>query len=140
MSKRLYVATKFEVSYDSAAGFNWHFNEFKDLLDCLGVSTCDTSAELTDGYGDEWECPYDEFEEALEFLKEYKNVIKCSENSDMTIECNGVDIYLADVYEAIDDLECGEDFDESVNEAIRMMDLYSKQCAKADGYMHFQAF
>jgi predicted metal-binding protein len=140
MGKRLYVATKFEVSYDSSAGFNWHFNEFKDLLGCLGVATCDTSAELTDGYGDEWECPYDEFEEALEFLKEYKDVIKGSEESDMTIECNGVDVYLADVYNGIISLECGEDYDESVNEVIHMMELYSKQCAKGDGYMHFQAF
>ena len=140
MSKRLYVATKFEVSYDSSAGFNWHFNEFKELLDDLGVATCDSSAEFTEGYGDEWECPFDEFEEALEFLKEYKDVIKGSEDSNMAIELNGEDVYLSDVYGDIMSLECGKDYDESVNEVIRMMELYSKQCAKGDGYMHFNAF
>ena len=140
MGKRLYVATRFEVSYDSSAGFNWHYNEFKDLLGSLGVSTCDTSAELTDGYGDEWECPLDEFEGALEFLKEYKDVIKGSEESDMSIESNDNDIYLSDVYRNIMSLDCGKDYDESVNEVIRMMELYLHQCAKGDGYMHFQAF
>ena len=140
MGKRLYVATKYEVSYDSVGGFNWSYNEFKDLLGVLGVSTCDTSAELTDGYGDEWECSLDEFETALEFLKEYKNVIGESEGSDMAIESNGEDIYLADVYDDIMALECGKDYDESVNEIIHMMELYLKQSAKTDGYMHFQAF
>lgn len=140
MGKWLYVATKFEVRYDSSAGFNWHCNEFKDLLGNLGVSTWDASADLTDGMGDEWECSFEEFETALEFLKEYKNVIKCSENSDMAIESDGEDIYLSDVYNSIMSLECGKDYDESVNEVIRMMELYSKQCAKGDGYMHFQAF
>ena len=140
MGKWLYVATKFEVRYDSSAGFNWHCNEFKDLLGNLGVSTWDASADLTDGYGDEWECSFEEFETALEFLKEYKDVIKGSEDSDMTIESDGEDIYLSDVYNSIMSLECGKDYDESVNEVIRMMELYRYQCAKGDGYMHFQAF
>ena len=140
MGKRLYVATKYEVEYDSSAGFNWSYNEFKSLLRCFGVSTWDTSDEFTEGEGDVWECPLDEFETAFEFLKEYKDVIKDSKNSDMTIESDEEDIYLADVYEAIMSLKCGKDYDESVNEVIRMMGLYLKECAKGDGYMHFQAF
>jgi hypothetical protein len=140
MGKRLYVATSYEVKYDSVAGFNWHWNEFKDLLRALGVSVYDNDAELTDGYGDNFECPVDEFNTALDFLKEHKDVIKGCEESDMTIESDGEDIYLSDVYEAIIDLECAEGYDDSVAEVIKMMGLYKKQCASDDGYMHFAAF
>jgi hypothetical protein len=140
MGKRVYVATRYDVKYDSSAGFNWHWNEFKDLLKNLGVSVCDIDAELTDGYGDHFECSMDEFNTALDFLKEYKDVIKCSEDSDMAIESDGKDIYLADVYDSIMSLECGEDYDESAAEVIQMMELYKKQCAKGDNYyMHFAA-
>jgi hypothetical protein len=138
MGKRLYVATRYEVEYDSSAGFNWHWNEFKDLLRALGVSVCDNDAELTDGYGDNFECPMDEFNTALDFLKKHKDAIKSY--SDMTIESDGEDIYLPDVYEAIIDLECAEGYDDSVAEVIKMMELYKEQCANGDGYMHFAAF
>jgi hypothetical protein len=140
MGKRLYVATRYEVKYDSSAGFNWHWNEFKDLLRVLGVSVCDDDAELTDGYGDNFECPVDEFDTALDFLKEHKDVIKDCEESDMTIESDGEDIYLSDVYESIISLECAEGYDDSVAEVIKMMELYKEQCANGDGYMHFAAF
>lgn len=141
MGKRLYVATRYEVEYDSSAGFSWHWNEFKSLLGSLGVSVCDNDAELTDGYGDNFDVPMDEFNIALDFLKEYKDVIKGSEDSDMTIESNGNDIYLSDVYKAIISLECAEGYDDSVVEVITMMELYKKQCAKGDNYyMHFAAF
>lgn len=141
MGKRLYVATRYDVKYDSSAGFNWHWNEFKDLLRVLGVSVCDNDAELTDGYGDNFECPMDEFNTALDFLKEYKDVIKGCEDSDMTIESDGEDIYLSDVYEAIISLECADGYDDSVKEVIDMMERYKKQCAKGNNYyMHFAAF
>ena len=140
MGKRLYVATRYEVEYSSSAGFNWHWNEFKDLLRTLGVSVFDYDTELTDGYGDYFECPVDEFDTALDFLKEHKDVIKGCEESDMTIESDGEDIYLSDVYEAIISLECAEGYDDSVAEVIKMMELYKEQCANGDGYMHFAAF
>ena len=141
MGKRLYVATRYEVEYDSSAGFNWHWNEFKNLLMCLNVSVYDVEAEYTDGYGDNWECPMNEFNAALDFLKEHKDIIKGCEDSDMSIELDGNDIYLSDVYDGIMSLECAEGYDDSVAEVIRMMELYKEQCAKGDNdYMHFTAF
>lgn len=141
MGKRLYVATTYDVKYDSSAGFNWHWNEFKDLLRALGVSVCDADAELTDGFGDNWECPMYEFNNALDFLKEYKDAIKGCEDGDMSIESDVEDIYLPDVYAAIISLECAEGYDDSVTEVIKMMELYKDQCAKGDNYyMHFTVF
>jgi hypothetical protein len=108
---------------------------------CLNVSVYDVEAEYTDGNGDNWECPMNEFNAALDFLKEYKDVIKGCEDSDMSIELDGNDIYLSDVYDGIMSLECAESYDESVAEVIRMMELYKEQCAKGDNdYMHFTAF
>lgn len=141
MGKRLYVATTYNVKYDSSAGFKWHWNDFKNLLMCLGVSVCDVEEEYTDGNGDNWECPMDEFNTALDFLKEYKDVIKGCEDSDMSIASESEDIYLSDVYDCIMSLECAEGYDDSVTEVIRMMELYQEQCAKGDNdYMHFTAF
>ena len=139
MGKHVYVAVKYEVSYNSSCGFNWHNVEFKELLNALNVSTYDADGEISDGYSDTWECPSDEYNKALAFLKEHKEDINNYEISGVS-ECNGYNVDYDDIYDAIMCLECGNGFDDSYEEVVKMMELFQKEAATSDGYMHFCAF
>ena len=140
MSKCVYVAVKYEVSYDSSCGFNWHNVEFRLLLHALNVSTNDAGGELSDGYSDTWECSSDEYNEALAFLKEHKEDIRNHDEDGDEPKCNGYGVDYWSIYDSIIGLECGNDFDDSYEEVVKMMELFQKQAATSDGYMHFCAF
>ena len=139
MGKRIYVAVKHNVSYDSSAGFNWHNEEFKDLLSNLNVDIWNDNGDYTDGYGDSWECTTKAFDNALNFLKDNKDNILNYENG-KTLEVNDSEVDAESVYDAIMELECGEDFSESYDEVVSMMELWKKQRAKRNKYMFFCAF
>lgn len=140
MGKHVHVAVKYEVSYDSSCGFNWHNVEFKELLQALNVSTHDADGELTDGFSDTWECPSDEYNEALAFLKEHKEDIRSHDEDGDEPKCNGYGVDYEDICDSIIGLECGNGFDDSYEEVVKMMELFQKQAATSDGYMHFCAF
>lgn len=139
MGKRIYVAVKHSVSYDSSAGFNWHNEEFKDLLSNLNVDIWTVNGDLTDGYGDSWECTTKAFDNALNFLKDNKDNILNYENG-KTLKVNDSEVDAESVYDAIMELECGKDFSESYDEVVNMMEVWKKQRAKRNKYMYFCAF
>lgn len=105
MGKRVYVVKKM-VEYGSS-GFNWKQQEFRDLLDNLG---CDTNGEV---YSDQFECPANSFEKALNIIKTYKE----------KGECDKVKDFLEEVGLDIDGLE------DSINELGNIDDvIYAMQC------------
>lgn len=66
MSLNVHVVKK-HAEYGDVEAFNWKFEEFHSFLDALG---CDVSAE--DDYAENFECGEDNYEDALNFLKVYK--------------------------------------------------------------------
>ena len=137
MGKRVHVATKYSVSYDSSEGFNWKNYEVKSLLRSLNVDICEEDEE---GYSDNWECSKEEFDKALKFLKKYKNEIYNYEEYEEDNRVAFQDICLEDVYDDIMSLECGVDFDSSYDYIIDMFESWKKQRARGCDYMHFAAF
>ena len=134
MGKRLYVATKYEVSYDSSAGFNWNFEEYKEVLKSLDV-TIDGDE---DGYSDEWEVSKEEFDNALDFLENNKEAIYNYGESDSNPDFDGY--VMEDIYDAIMDIKFGDDFDDKYGYVVEMMHHWKNERAANGDYMHFSTF
>jgi hypothetical protein len=134
MGKRLYVATKYEVSYDSTAGFNWNFEEYKEVLKSLDVTIYGDE----DGYADEWEVSKEEFDNALDFLENNKEAIYNYGESDNNPDFDGY--VMEDIYDAIMDIKFGDDFDDKYGYVVEMMRLWKNERAANGDYMHFSTF
>lgn len=78
MGKTLHVVKKRE-EYGGAEYFNWHYNEFADLLISLGCDVCST-----DDYNNErFEVPTTDFKIAMEYFKQIKEGKTDFENFDV---------------------------------------------------------
>ena len=131
MGKRLYVATKHDVEYNSNGVFNWKFNEFKTLLNSLSVDIIEE-----DEYSDYWSVLKEQFKKAINILKDYKNqIIKCETFSIDAIRYDGTDIY-----DAIIDLSYKEDFEKTYQYVLSTMELLDKEAAKPCDYMYFMHY
>jgi hypothetical protein len=139
MGKRVYVATKWKVEYDSSAGFNYKQEEFKDLLRALGAYVC----EEEEGYSDNWEVPASDYKEALKFLKKHKEAIRNYDNGEVQDKIDSKydgKFCLEDIYDGIMSSADEPDYDEAYNAVVDIMQDYWNQRAKKDDYMHFCAF
>ncbi len=132
MGKRIRVAKTWHVEYGPTEGFNYKQEEFKDLLNSLGVGV------IGEEGADFFECETKEFDKAVKLLKEQKERIYNYEKADNELGY----IFFEDIYDAIMDLKIVSEniFDSCYNEALRLMEAYQKERAEGDAYMHFLSF
>ena len=136
MGKRVYVATKYEVEYDSNAAFNWKQQEFKELLSNLN---CDVMEDDEDGYSDTWQVSKEQFKRAIDFLKGNKEEIYNYEENEV-IEFEDEDFWYEEIYDAIMDMIDKSEFEECYQYVLSTMETFYEQADKKCNYMHFTAF
>lgn len=138
MGKRVYVATKYEVEYDSNAAFNWKKQEFKELLSNLN---CYVMEDDEDGYSDIWKVSKEEFKRAIDFLKANKEKIyNYEENEYLTIGKDEIQFWCEEIYDAIMSIIEKSEFEECYQYALSNMEMFYKQADKKCNYMHFTAY
>jgi homoserine trans-succinylase len=147
MGKRVHVCKKYVIEYSSAEGFNWKQQEFKDLLRALGCEVNDTdNTEITDGFGDNFECPASDFKRALDFLKKNKDkILNYEDNDDVVIGKDNFDnevwVDLEEVFDAVTSAtDYDGDFDKSYAYCLNMLTSYYKERDKKNSYMNFSAY
>ena len=69
MGCRLYVAKKYVVEYSGYGEFNWQQEEFRDLMEALGIELC---ADSGDGELWSFEVSKENWERGMEILKSDK--------------------------------------------------------------------
>ena len=135
MGMRVHVCTKHIVEYGHSEGFNYTYQDFKNMLYGLG---CDYSGDIDDT---DWEVERDKFNEALNLIKAHKaEFVKAVKG-----ECDDV--------EGIDNIEhvalnmmfaCDktkDTFSESdVDEVIELMERYEEEGEPGSCYLNFSAF
>ena len=126
MGKRLHVATTYKVKWGEKATFNWKVVEFKDLLDFLGAHCCDLDPDFTDGYGNDFECPKDEFENAIKALEKYVAT------GELEIE--------GEAYDAEELEEALKAVDKTKEEVLKDLKEYLETAEPDADYLHFAFF
>lgn len=134
MAKCVYVATKYEVEYNSNAAFNWKQQEFKELLSTLN---CDIIQEDEEGFSSIWEVFKEEFKCAINFLKAHKDDIK--KHNRQFINFDDKMFFLEDIYLSIIELVDRTNFDECYNYVLQQMEMFYEKADKNCKNMHFIA-
>ena len=119
MGMRVHVCTKHIVEYGRSEGFNYTYQDFKNMLNELG---CEYSGEIDET---DWEVERDKFNEALNLIKEYKaEIVKAAKGEDK-LACDKK----ADTFSESD-----------VDEVINLMERYEAEGEPGSSYLNFSAF
>ena len=131
MGKRIRVAKTYHVEYGNTEGFNYKQEEFKDLLNSLGVSV------MGEEGADFFECLTSEFDKALQLLKQEEKRILNYKEADNELGYT----FFEDIYDAIMALGGNETtFEICYDEIVKVMDNYQRERVADDEYMHFLAY
>jgi hypothetical protein len=135
MGKRVHTLTKRIVEYSDYEGFNWKYNEFQQLLETLGCSTCPDSSE----FPDDFEVDVKQYENALNVLKTNKDKLL---TDTYQIEINeSTEASSDEIVEAINDCFDSELTEEKrIQSVIEDMEAFFEKADKHDGYIYFSAF
>lgn len=120
MGKRVHVASKYEVEYGNTECFNYADDKFIGVLNALGgsVNGFGTDDEATAGG---FECPADDYFDALENLKVYIS------NPTLFQESEDIRKHL-------------EELGMTAEKLLKVMQAYYDEADKRDGYLHFASW
>lgn len=122
MGKRVHVAKRYEVEYGSTEAFNWAQDKFVNVLNELGCSVYEYGSEDDETAGG-FECPDEEYKEAIENLKAYIN-------DPVAYDCDD-DTYLR---------ESIEKTGKTAEELLKVMQSYYDEADKHTGWLHFMSY
>ena len=135
MGMRVHVCTKHIVEYGRSEGFNYTYQDFKNMLNELG---CEYSGEIDET---DWEVERDKFNEALNLIKEYKaEIVKAAKGEDVG-DIDDIDIDDVATYMKLACDKKADTFSESdVDEVINLMERYEAEGEPGSSYLNFSAF
>lgn len=120
MGKRVHVAKRYEVEYGGTEAFNWCDDKFYDLLNTLGAEPNNCGAP-DDSIADVFECPVNDYDDALKNLACYIADPALFEDSDT-------------LKEQLLELNVTADW------LLQTMKSYREEADTRDGYLHFASF
>ena len=135
MGMRVHVCTKHIVEYGRSEGFNYTYQDFKNMLYELG---CEYSGEIDDT---DWEVERDKFNEALNFIKAHKaEIVKAAKGEDVgDIDDIDIDDVATHMMFACDKTK--DTFSESdVDDVIELMERYEEEGEPGSCYLNFSAW
>lgn len=135
MGMRVHVCTKHIVEYGHSEGFNYTYQDFKNMLCGLG---CDYSGEIDDT---DWEVDRDKYNKALNLIKAHKaEIVKAAKGLD--IDVNGIDnisrVATSMRYACDKDVAAFSESD--VDDVIELMERYEEEGEPGSCYLNFSAF
>ena len=135
MGMRVHVCTKHIVEYGKTEGFNYTYQDFKNMLNILG---CDYTGEIDDT---DWEVEREQFNDALNFIKEHKaEIVKAAKGEDVG-DIDGIDIEHVATHMRFACDKNVDTFSESdVDEVIKLMEHYEAEGEPGSPYLNFSAF
>ena len=120
MGKRVHVATKYEVEFGTTEAFTWKDDKFYDLLLQLGGEPNYFGVE-DDNTCDMFECPVEDYNDAVENLEAYISDPALLEEGDGVKGC-------------LDALGMTAD------DVLKIMKSYQQEADTRDGYLHFMSY
>ena len=135
MGMKVHVCTKHIVEYGRSEGFNYTYQDFKNMLYELG---CEYSGDIDDT---DWEVERDKFNDALAKIKEYKAEIVKAANGEDVDDIDEFDIEDVATHMRFACDKNVDTFSESdVDEVINLMERYEEEGEPGSCYLNFSAF
>lgn len=122
MGKRVHVAKKYEVEYGSTESFNYKDDKFYDILLMLGAEPNNVGAP-DDTMSDIFECPVNDYRDALENLK---------------VHIESPEVYQPEDHEEI--VEAAREAGHTLESLLDVMQRYYDEADKRDGWLHFASW